>query len=761
MPRQRPHRGADDLLQQLLAERYLLKDGQGRVIEDARQMVERVARASAAPEARFGASPSMVRAVAQQFADAMQRRVFLPNSPTLMNAGRPAGLLSACFVLGIEDSVEGIFDAVKLTALVQKAGGGTGFAFDTLRPTGDYVASSGGVTSGPISFWRVFAEAMKAIQQGAHRRGAGMAMLSIEHPDILNFIAAKQNPGDFANFNISVKIPDSFMATLRSEPDTPHAVTNNRTGQRYLIPRPLGTRAYGLSDLLPVGRSGEQCYTVREVWNLIVANAHASGEPGVCFIDRINRDNPTPALGRITATNPCGEQPLFAGESCCLGSVDVSKFVLRNEKDMDWAALGDVVKLGVRFLDNVIDANYYPAPQIQEATLGNRKIGLGVMGVADALVTMGIRYDSDEAVRFARRMSQFIQQTAHAASHELAEKRGSFPNWPGSVWDTEHHRPMRNASCTTVAPTGTLSILAECSAGIEPIHSLAYRRRALDGREFIQVHPLLERIGRREGWMNDVVREALLEAAPATEVKAIPRHLANALVTAHQVAPEWHVRMQAAFQEHTDNAVSKTVNLPANATVQDVDRVFRLAFELGCKGTTVYRDGSRQGQTLSRARDAQASHTTVSIAPRPRDRVTTGRTFKFRMGCGTLFVTVNRDEAGLCEVFANLGKAGGCPSQSEATCRAVSVALRSGVEPRELIEQLRGIRCLSTARARKNGDDVNVLSCPDAIARAIEEGMGASTQSTPVPRNACPDCGAQLRKQEGCLVCTCGYSKCG
>jgi len=384
-----------------------------------------------------------------------------------------------------------------------------------------------------------------------------------------------------------------------------------------------------------------------------------------------------------------------------------------------------------------------------------------VMGVADVLVLMGLRYDSEEAVRFAGKLSQFIQQTAHEAGQELAERRGSFPNWGGSVWDTEHHRPMRNASCTTIAPTGTLSILAECSAGIEPIYSLAYRRRALDAREFIQVHPLLERIGRGEGWLNETVREALLEGAPATEIKAIRRRLASALVTAHQVAPEWHVRMQAAFQEHTDNAVSKTVNLFANATVQDVDRVFRLAFELGCKGTTVYRDGSRQGQTLSRARDVRDVPATVSVIPRPRNRVTTGKTFKFRMGCGTLFVTVNRDESGLCEVFANLGKAGGCPSQSEATCRAVSVALRSGVEPRELIEQLRGIRCLSTTRARKNGDNVNVLSCPDAIAKAIEEGMGSSTPTIPILPNICPDCGQQLRKQEGCLVCECGFSRCG
>jgi len=754
--------GIPGLPDQLLHKRYLMKDGQGRVIESPHQMFMRVARAIAAQEAGFGASPSRIQSIARKFFCMMARGLFLPNSPTMMNAGCPDGLLSACFVLGIDDSIEGIFETVKQTALVQKAGGGTGFAFDTLRPAGDYVSTSGGRTSGPISFWRVFAEATNAIQQGAHRRGANMGMMSIEHPDVLSFISAKENPGEFTNFNISVKVPDAFMAALESEPDSPHVVTNPRDGRKYHIPRSVEIGKYVLQDLVPMDQADGSCYTVRQVWEIVVSHAHATGEPGICFIDRVNRHNPTPTLGRIEASNPCGEQYLLGGEACCLGSIDVSKFVVPDGTDLDWKALGDIVKWGVRFLDNVIDANQYPTPRIEEVTKGNRKIGLGVMGFADALIQLGLRYDSESAVEFAGRLCRIIQETAHNASEELAGKRSSFPNWDGSTWNSKHNRLMRNASCNTIAPTGSISILAGCSAGIEPIYSLAYRRRALEGKEFIQVHPLLEKLGKREEWLNQKIRDALLEGTPASEIKSIPSRMANALVTAHQVTPDWHVRIQAAFQEFTDNAVSKTVNLPGETAVDDVDRTFRQAFGLGCKGITVYRDGSRQGQTFSNPLRSESPTSIISSHPRKRGRVTSGKTFKFRMGCGTLFVTVNQDEVGLCEVFANLGKAGGCPSQSEATCRVVSTALRSGVDAEELIEQLGGIRCLSAARARKNSGDIDVLSCPDAIARAIRETMDMPSKDTSsLSSNDCPECGSQLRKEEGCLVCSCGYSKCG
>jgi len=756
------------LRRELLRRRYLCKDVRGQVIETPRKMFARVANAVAGVERKHGATDSIIAELAERFFHPMRTGVFLPNSPTLMNAGRKDGMCSACFVLPVEDSIDGIFDSVKQTALVQKAGGGTGFAFDSLRPTGDAVASSGGTTSGPISFMRVFSETTMAIQQGAHRRGANMAMCSVKHPDILNFIRAKTDPSQFTNFNLSVKVTNSFMMALEEGPDGPHIVINPRTGRRYLIPRSVSLPGYSLQDLVAAGGARVPCYSRRDIWNMIVTNAHATGEPGICFIDRVNEDNPTPGLGRIQATNPCGEQPLLANEACNLGSINLAEFVSEDGGDVDWNALGEVTQLAVRFLDNVVDLTCYPTEQIRERSLGNRKVGLGVMGFADALILLGMRYDSDAALGFASGISRFIQEQAHEASSRLAEQRGSFPNWAGSVWDAKHPVPMRNATVTTIAPTGSISIIAGCSSGIEPIYSLAFRRRALEGQEFTQVHPLLERIGHGGGWMTDSVRQALVEGAPVTQILAIPSGVAEALVTAHEVPPEWHVRMQAAFQQNVDNAVSKTVNLPNDAGVAEVDKVFRMAFELGCKGITVYRDGSRSGQTLTLSAENR-KETIVSnngSTPRNRGRVTSGQTFKYRMGCGTLFVTVNRDENGLCEVFANLGKAGGCPSQSEATCRAISTALRSGVSPKELIEQLRGIRCLSTAAARKGDSTIKVLSCPDAIARAIEESTGGSpNRSTPGKHPAgrtCPFCGSAMRREAGCFVCdSCLHNSCG
>jgi len=667
-----------DISQEVLKRRCLLKDLDGNIIETADQMYWRVAKTVAEVEANYGTARQVIQLLPEIFYKLMASGKFLPNSPTLMNAGQPEGLLSACFVLPVNDSINEIFEAVKNTALIQKAGGGTGFAFDRLRPTGDIVVSSGGTTSGPISFWRVIAETTKAIQQGAHRRGANMGMMSVEHPDILKFIYAKQDITLFNNFNISVKITNAFMDTLRKNPDAPHVVTNPRTGQSYVILRIVDLHSYRIQDLRPLDGNKKDCYTVQDIWKMIITNAHTTGEPGVCYIDRINEDNPTPRLGTINATNPCGEQPLLDYEACNLGSLNISKFVLPNGSDLDWKALGEASEYAVRFLDDVIDANVWPIPEIRNVSLGNRKIGLGVMGFADTLVLLGIRYDSDEAVSFAKRLGQFIQEHAHEASQKLAEKRGSFPNWHGSIWDTDHHVPMRNAACTTIAPTGSISIIAKCSSGIEPIFSIAYKRRALDGAKFVQLHPLLERLGIEHGWMNEKVRAMLLSGSDIKQIGGVPQKIAKVLVTAHEIAPEWHVRIQAACQTNIDNAVSKTVNLPANAAVDDVDEIFQLAYDLNCKGVTVYRDNSRQSQVLSAVQVSEAPDE-IALGPRARARVTIGKTSKFRMGCGTLFVTVNKDDKGLCEVFANLGKAGGCPSQSEATCRAVSAALRSGV----------------------------------------------------------------------------------
>ncbi len=581
-----------------LEARYLAKDADGRPAESPADLFARVARVVAEAEANYGASPDEVDAVRERFCAAMAAGRFLPNSPTLMNAGRPLGMLSACFVLPIDDSVEGIFDSVKLTAQIQKAGGGTGFSFDRLRPTGDRIASSGGRTSGPISFWRVFCEATRAIQQGAFRRGANMGMMSIDHPDILKFIIAKSDPAEFENFNISVKVPDAFMAALRAEPAAPHVVANPRTGRRYVLPRGLDTGRYGIQDLRAVGEGpADECLRRGDVWRMIVEGAWATGEPGVCFIDRLNADNPTPQLGRIEATNPCGEQPLLDYEACNLGSIDLGKLVRHGRFDED--GFRELIRLGVRFLDDVIDVNNYVAPPIEQLCRGNRKIGLGVMGFADALYELGIRYDSDEALAFGRRAAGILAGEATAASERLAAARGAFPNFAGSVWDSRGRR-VRNAAVTTVAPTGTLSIIAGCTGGIEPAFALAFRRHVLDGQELLEVNGPFRRYAEARGLWTEELAGRLTDGAPLAEIDGFDEEARALFVTAHEVAPEWHVKMQAAFQEHIDGAISKTINLPAGADAADVEAVYQLAFDLKCKGVTVYRDGCRRGQPMVR-----------------------------------------------------------------------------------------------------------------------------------------------------------------
>ena len=581
-----------------LRRRYLRRDGDGRVVETPRQMFARVARSVASAEKSFGADDAEVGAVERSFYSALAGTEFLPNSPTLMNAGRAAGMLSACFVLPVDDSIEGIFDSVKHAAMIQKAGGGTGFSFDRLRPTGDYIASSGGTTSGLMSFWRVFSEATRAIQQGASRRGANMGMLSITHPDILKFASAKSRPGAFENFNISIKVPDGFMAALARAPDEPHAVTNPRTGRRHWLPRGLSIDGYVLADLPPAepGQSppGAVC-SRRDVWDLIVRQAWSTGEPGVCFIDRVNAANPTPALGPIEATNPCGEQPLLDYEACNLGSVDVAKFIRAGR--LDERAFRQAVRLGVRFLDNVVEVNDYVIPEIDRRCRGNRKIGLGVMGFADALFELGIAYDSEPALDFARRVAEALTSEAFDASEQLGRKRGTFPNFAGSVWESRG-RDMRNAAVTCVAPTGTLSIMASTSGGIEPVFALAFYRHILEGAELVEVDGPFRRFAERQGFWSDRLGRRLAGGERLGDLADIPEPWRGVFVTAPEIAPRWHVRMQAAFQEFIDGAISKTINLPAQATTEDVDAVYRLAFELGCKGVTVYRDGCRAGQPM-------------------------------------------------------------------------------------------------------------------------------------------------------------------
>ena len=606
----------------VLQSRYLIKDDQGKCIETPAQLFSRVASLTAQAEVKYGAISSQVRQWHSRFYDLMASLKFLPNSPALMNANRPSGMLSACFVLPIEDSIEAIFETIKQTALIQKAGGGTGFSFDKLRPTGDRVASSGGTTSGPISFWRVFSEATNAIQQGAFRRGANMGMMSVSHPDILKFLHAKQSLKAFTNFNISVKITDDWMKTLLKSGQSLHIVENPRTQQRYLLPKQLDIASYTINDLHKLTdekssttKCAGQFYTIGDIWKMMVNCAHKTGEPGIAFIDRINRDNPTPSLGRIEATNPCGEQPLLAFEACTLGSVNLAKFVKFHEHskagspghisltsgnaDMDWPGLAQTVKLAVRFLDNILDVCNYPVRDTVRLTQANRKIGLGVMGFADCLFLLGIPYDSEQAVEFGESVMKFINKNARDASSELANLRGPFPNWNQSTWRTEKRKKVRNASITCVAPTGTISIIADCTCGIEPAYSLVFRHRILNGSELLQINPIFKQVGKKAGFYNKKLENQIAQTGSIQKIQQIPLEIRKIFKCTYDIKPEWHIQMQAAFQKHCDAAVSKTINFSEKTAASTIDKAYKLAYKLGCKGITIYRQGSREQEPMS------------------------------------------------------------------------------------------------------------------------------------------------------------------
>jgi ribonucleoside-diphosphate reductase alpha chain len=568
----------------VLKRRYLRRDGEGRTFETPDEMLRRVAHAVASAEARYG---SPVEAAEARFYDAMARLELVPNSPTLMNAGREHGQLAACFVLPVEDSLPQIFNAVKWAAMIQQTGGGTGFAFSRLRPAGDQVATTQGVASGPVSFIEVFNTATDAIRQGGVRRGANMGILRVDHPDVLEFVSAKADPARLRNFNLSVAITDEFMRAVDE-------------GRDYALMNPRSQREVRRLD-------------ARKVWRLVAQLAWRSGEPGVIFIDRINARNPTPQIGEMESTNPCGELPLLPFEACNLASIDCGKLVSGDH--FDWERLRERIHLGVRFLDDVIDANSYPLPQIAEITQRNRKIGLGVMGFADALIRMGVPYDSARAVAIGEELATFLDVESRAASAELARERGPFANWQGSRWQKEGSPPLRNATTTTIAPTGTISILAGCSGGVEPLYAVSFVRQILDGERLVDVHPLFVDRARREGFWSEALMAEVAACGSVVGLTKVPESVQRLFVTAYDIAPEWHVRMQAAFQKHGHNAVSKTINFPKSATVEDVERAYRLAYELGCKGVTVYRDGSREEQVLSFGEEAQASQVLEQPCP--------------------------------------------------------------------------------------------------------------------------------------------------
>jgi len=722
----------------VLERRYLARDAEGRLTETPMQMFERVAAAVAAADEPFRGVDGVERSRAT-FLQMMTALEFLPNSPTLMNAGRQLGQLAACFVLPVDDSMEAIFEAVKNMALIHKSGGGTGFSFSKLRPRNDVVQSTKGIASGPVSFMTVFDAATETVKQGGTRRGANMGVLRVDHPDILDFIHAKGDYSRLNNFNISVALTAEFMNALE-EGDT-YDLVNPSTGE-------AAGRLYA-----------------REVFDEIASEAWATGEPGVIFLDRMNEDNPTPEVGRIESTNPCGEQPLLPYESCNLGSINLGRLVRTDDgaPRLDEARLEFLVREAVHFLDNVIDVSRYPLEKIMEMTQANRKIGLGVMGFADMLIKLGIPYDSEEAIQQARQVMSLVSRVAREASEALAAERGPFPNFDKSTYARQGSHPLRNATTTTIAPTGSISILAGCSSGIEPLFAVAYERRVLDGDRLLEVHPDFLAAAASYGLSDDGLAKRVAEAGCLRVMEGIPEELARVFVSAHEVAPPWHVRMQAAFQEFTDNAVSKTVNLPNDAEVREVEALYLQAYELGCKGVTMYRYGSRPSQVLYTGHGAAAPG--EGLRPRDRQKVTMGTTEKVRIGCGNLYITVNSDDQGICEVFTALGRAGGCPSQSEATSRLISLGLRAGIDISEITEQLKGIRCMSSIRSKQ----AEVLSCPDAIGKAIEKYLEVGVEEDDRADHdeaggceVCPECGAPMELEGGCTVCrSCGFSRCG
>jgi ribonucleoside-diphosphate reductase alpha chain len=554
----------------VLERRYLLKNLQGQVIETPAQLFRRVAKTVAAPDKKFGVSAVEISELEETFYRLMLSLEFMPNSPTLMNAGTDMGQLSACFVIPVEDSIPGIFNAVKDMALIHKSGGGTGFSFSHLRPRGDIVKTTESMASGPISFMRVFDVSTDVIKQGGKRRGANMGILHITHPDIMAFITAKAPEGFLTNFNISVTVTDEFINVVKN--DGTLKLINPRTKEV-------------VNEL-----------KAKEVWKAIVENAWKTGDPGLIFIDEVNRHNPTPQIGKIEATNPCGEQPLLPYESCNLGSINVSKMMRGNQ--IDWEKLRHTVHETVHFLDNVIEANKYPLPQTSKITHANRKIGLGIMGWADLLVQLKIPYDSEEALKLGEKLMKFIEEEGHKKSKELGETRGSFPNFKGSLWEQKGYKALRNATVTTIAPTGTISVIAGCSSGIEPLFAIAFVRNVMDGTQLLEINEYFEKTAKERNFYSKELMEKVSQLGSIKSFSEIPDDVKKVFVTAHDVSPTWHVRMQAAFQKYTDNAVSKTVNLPYTATIKDVEDIYWMANELKCKGITVYRYGSKKEQVL-------------------------------------------------------------------------------------------------------------------------------------------------------------------
>ncbi len=741
----------------VLKKRYFRKDNNGKPIENWDKMIRRVA---------VNISNGN-KEKEKLYYDLLDSGNFLPNSPTLMNAGHDLQQLSACFVLPLEDSMESIFESIKNAALIHKSGGGTGFSFSRLREADARVRSTNGVSSGPISFLKVFNAATDAVKQGGTRRGANMAILAVDHPQILEFITCKENTQELTNFNLSVGITEKFMNAVYEDSE------------------------YDL--ISPHTKDVIKKLKARDVFDLIVKMAHQNGEPGIVFLDRINKHNPTPHIGEIESTNPCGEQPLLPNEACNLGSMNLAGMI--KDDQMDWETLEKATRDAVDFLDSVIDMSKFPLPEIDEMVKSNRKIGLGVMGWADLLFLLKIPYNSDEAINLAEQVMEFVDYHSKVRSIELAEEKGAFKNFKGSIYETEKliredlkldwkelnkiiaKKGIRNATTTTIAPTGTISMICNTSGGVEPQFSLVYVKNVMDGNKLLYINPHFEKAMKDAGIYSSELMEKVADEGSVAHLDEIPEEIKKVFVTSHDISPKWHIRMQGAFQKYVDNAVSKTINFTKEATKEEIKMAYELAYELGCKGVTVYRDGSRENQVLNVGKEVKEPKTNGHrVAPRERPEITTGMTQKIETGCGHLYVTINSDEKGACEIFTQMGKVGGCASaQLEAIARLTSLLLRSNVKVSSIARQLKGIRCPSPMWS--NGEIVT--SCADSIAKSLEVFLTLdkdtvknikkiNKKASKKPRRQstssmkiCPDCGSTVEHTEGCLKCnSCGWSKC-
>lgn len=753
----------------ILEKRYLIKDKDNKPIEEPANLFQRVAQALAEGDRLYTDDDSAITQTATEFFKILSQTDFLPNSPTLRGAGRKIHQLSACFVIPIPDTMEGIFDALKTTALVHKGGGGTGFSFGRLRPSGARVGSTDGVAGGPLSFMEIFDTTGRELMQGGVRVGANMGILPVHHPDILHFIDAKLDGKKFQNFNLSVAVTDEFMEKVESD-------------DNYDLINPKDKKVVGQLN-------------AKEVFEKMVNNAWKNGDPGIIFIDEMNKYNPTPHIDTIESTNPCGEQPLLPFESCNLGSINLAHMVKDN--DVDWDKLEKVTHTAVHFLDNVINVNKFARPEIEERTRGNRKIGLGVMGWADMLVQLEIPYNSDKACTLAEKVMKFINDEGHKASEKLAESRGAFPFFDGSIYDKPGAKKIRNATVTTIAPTGTLSLIGDCSGGIEPFFALVYKKKSIwykdgtAGLEQVYVNKYFEEVAKKRGFYSKELMEKIADEGGLHNINDIPEDIKKVYVSSHEISPEWHIKMQAAFQKYTDNAVSKTINFANEATIDDVRQSYILAYKLKTKGVTIYRDGSKDVQVLTTGKSdkLQKGSTDIipsapEIKPRKRPDMVRGCTYKTKTAYGTLYVTINEDDDGRpFEAFAQMGKAGGFfAAKVEAIGRLISLALRSGVDPNIIVDELKGIRGPSPIWTEEG----TILSVPDAIAKVLEKHLNrgqlsmfdkeknfqaesidnVSKKTTTIAdmgvAPACPECGGILEMGEGCLKCnSCGFSKCG